>query len=433
MSLLGGEAEGDRVRPISGRRLSPVVWSAVALVALLEAGCAAAVVTTTPSIPINGSSPVAPTPGPSIAPTTAPTYGPHGTFVPTGSMSVGRDSATATLLSDGRVLVAGGEGYDAATSAELYNPTTGTFSPTGSMTVGRDSATATLLLDGRVLIVGGWEWAAKDSRAESASAELYDPKIGTFTQTGSLPEARHFATATRLVDGRVLLAGGEVGTTSQESATAVLYDPATGKFSPTGSMTRARIFHTATLLHDGRVLIAGGNALDQSAELYDPAAGSFSKTGSMTVVNRDHVATLLSDGRVLVVGGGEVSGVSNPAAELYNPTTGTFSKTGSMINFCACMGPIGSPGSAPLLSDGRVLVPDEGGLAELYNPLTGTFSATGSMTRDRQGFTTTLLGDGRVLIAGNSGPIYGGPAPSMSPGQIAAIAADRSSAELYVP
>ena len=429
------------MRPISGRGLNPVVWSTLALFALLAAGCSAAVAPTTPSIPVTTSSPVAPTPGPTIAPTiapttaptTAPTFGPHGTFVPTGSMTLGRDSATATLLLDGRVLVAGGEGYDAARSAELYDPTTGTFSPTGSLTVGREVATATRLLDGRVLLVGGWEWTDKNHRAESASAELYDPKIGTFTRTGSLPQARHFATATRLVDGRVLLAGGELGTNSQETATAMLYDPATGKFSQTGSMNHARIFHTATLLLDGRVLVAGGNGLDQSAELYDPATGKFSQTGSMTVVNQDHTATLLSDGRVLVAGGGQKSGVSYPAAELYDPKTGTFGGTGSMISSCECTGPIGSPGSAPLLSDGRVFVLDTDGVAELYDPKTGTFSATGSMSRARQGFTTTLLGDGRVLIAGTIGPIYGGPMPSLSPAQIAAIDADRSSAELYVP
>jgi WD40 repeat protein len=346
-------------------------------------------------------------------------------------MTVGRDSHTATLLQNGRVLIAGRGGYDAARSAELYDPTTGTFSRTGSMTVGRDSQTATLLQNGRVLMVGGWESTSQTNRVESASAELYDPQTGTFTPTASLPEARHFHTATRLLDGRVLVTGGETPVEGMGTATAELYDPSTGKFSPTGSMTRGRIFHTATLLRDGRVLIAGGNS-DSTAELYDPGTGTFSATGSMTHVNQEHVATLLSDGRVLVAGRGtDPSGRSQ--AELYDPTSGAFSPTGSMSNSCACMGPIGSPGSAPLLSNGRVLVVDGGGSAELYDPASGTFSPTGSLRGDRQGFTTTLLVDGRVLVAGDTGPLYAGPAPSLSPAEIAAIDADRSSAELYVP
>jgi hypothetical protein len=354
-------------------------------------------------------------------------------------MKVGRDSHTATLLLDGRVLIAGGGGYDAARSAELYDPTSGTFTSTGSMTVGRDSQTATLLLDGRVLFVGGWESTSQTNRVESASAELYDPQTGTFARTGSLPQSRHFATATRLQDGRVLIAGGEIAGNTEGAATAELYDPGTGRFSPTGSMTRARIFHTATLLKNGRVLIAGGNS-DNSAELYDPGTGTFRATGSMTRVNQEHVATLLLDGRVLVAGrGNDPSGISQ--AELYDPGTGTFRATGSMIHSCACMGPIGSPSSAPLLQDGRVLVPDEVsdasgnsvGSVELYDPATGTFSQAGPMSRDRSGFTDTLLADGRVLFAGNAFPMRPGGAPTLSPQEAAAVEADQASAELYIP
>jgi hypothetical protein len=438
--------------------LSPVILAG-ALIALIVAGCGAA--SATPSVGPGGlsasasqssSRPAAtpttaaatpyatppPTPQTTPRPTPAPTYGPPGKFVATGSMTRGRDGHTATLLLDGRVLMAGGEGYDEGRSAEMYDPKTGKFSRTGSMAVGRWVATATLLLDGRVLIFGGWEYTDRDHRAESASAELYDPRTGTFARTGSLSAPRHFQTATRLRDGRVLVAGGEVAGDYQGSDTAELYDPATGKFSPTGSMTRARVFHTATLLLDGHVLIAGGNG-DSSAELYDPVMGTFSETGSMTVVNEYHVATLLSDGRVLVAGGGEREGITYPSAELYDPTAGTFSPTGSMINQCNCS--VGSAASAPLLADGRVLVPDlvsPGSSefvasAELYDPATGTFSQAGPMSRFREGFTDTLLADGRVLFAGNEGPHYAMAVPSYSKQEAAAIAADRSSAELYVP
>jgi hypothetical protein len=335
-------------------------------------------------------------------------------------MTVGRDDHTATLLLDGRVLIAGGWGsdYRDVASAELYDPETGTFSATGSMTVGRAGATATLLLDGRVLVVGGWESADGGDPVMSASAELYDPETGIFTQTGSLPEARLSSTATRLLDGRVLVAGG--GTASSRldgDAAAELYDPQTGLFSPTGSMTSDRIFHTATLLRNGRVLIAGG-LHDLSAELYDPATGTFSATGSMTIVEGGHVATLLSDGRVLVAG---------EAAEIYDPTAGTFTRTGPMVNACECG--LGGLVTAPLLADGRVLVPDDRGSAQLYDPLSGTFSQAGPMSRHRYTFTDTLLADGRVLFVGARGPVCLMVCPSMTPDDDA----DRASAELYVP
>ena len=440
----------------SGRseRLSSIGGAAVVLIAISASGCfggssspstgisnSPAVASAWQSSPVPTQSPTTlPTAGPTVVPTPAPTYGPPGKFVSTGSMTIGRDSHTATLLLDGRVLIVGGEGYDEARSAELYDPKTGKFSRTGSMAVGHEVATATLLLDGRVLIVGGWEYTDRNHRVESASAELYDPRTGSFARTGSMAAPRHFQTATRLLDGRVLVAGGEIGGDYQASVTAELYDPATGKFTPTGSMTAPRIFHTATLLRDGRVLIAGGNG-DSSAELYDPATGTFSQTGSMTIINHEHVATLLSDGRVLVAGGGDRGGLTYPSAELYDPGTGIFSPTGSMINDCNCLGGIGSPSSAPLLADGRVLVPDLMGeassnligSAELYDPATGTFSQAGPMSRYRVGFTDTLLADGRVLFAGNQGYVRMMGAATLTPRENAANDADRASAELYVP
>ena len=272
-----------------------------------------------------------------------------GTFSPTGSMASARESDTATLLSDGRVLFAGGvKGGlwdDLLASAELYDPTTGAFSPTGSMTAARELHTATLLSDGRVLIAGGANWDYL------ASAELYDPSTGKFSPTGSMTATRSFSatampTATLLSDGRVLIAGGENGS---YLASAELYDPRTGKFTATGSMTVARAGHTATLLSDGRVLIAGGwsgASYLSSAELYDPATGTFRPTGSMTTVRFDHTATLLSDGRVLVAGGQH--GLFG-SAELYDPRTGTFSAAGSMTT-------ARQYNTATLLSDGSVLI-----------------------------------------------------------------------------
>jgi hypothetical protein len=357
-------------------------------------------------------------------------------------MTVGRDNAMATLLQDGRVLIAGGDAYDLVSkgeppdgsrTAELYDPTTGSFNRTGSMLEPRGYGSATLLRDGRVLISGGIS-----NGVAYASAELYDPATGSFSQTGSMAAGRHFDSATLLDDGGVLIAGGEIGSSSDGSATAELYDPATGRFSPTGSMTEARLFQTATLLRDGRVLIAGGGIGVSSAELYDPTTGTFSATGSMTITEA-FTATLLADGRVLVVGVATDAGnIGHNEAQLYDPATGTFSQTGAMIESCNCFD---GGTAAPLLADGRVLVPDlsfDGGTpigsAELYDPVTGTFGRTGPMGSYRAGFTDTLLADGRVLFAGDQGQLQADPPLStFTPQQIVTNNADRSSAELYVP
>jgi WD40 repeat protein len=228
-------------------------------------------------------------PGADIVLASAELYDPvTGQFKTTGSMSTAREDSTATLLPDGRVLIAGGsvqassDGWKPTASAELYSPTTGKFSPTGEMATARVGHTATLLPDGRVLIAGGYG----SSGNVLASAELYDPKTGTFSPTGSMATVRGDHTATLLPDGRVLIAGGadapDDGLAANILASAELYDPKTGTFSPAGSMATARQLQTATLLLDGRVLIAGGadgsthgpgmvTALAlPSAELYQP-------------------------------------------------------------------------------------------------------------------------------------------------------------------
>ncbi len=363
----------------------------------------------TPSAPASASASASAEPS-NTAPAPA-TPGNH--FTPTGAMPEYRLGYTATLLNDGRVLIAGGfaDGPD-LTLAELYDPATGTFSPTGSMTIGREYPTATLLKDGRVLIVGGG--------GPIDTAELYDPATGKFSRTGSPIEGRQFHSATLLKDGRVLIVGGG------ETKTAELYDPVTGKFSPTGSMKSVRYFHTATLLSDGRVLVAGGRTVGTgaapeddvaSAEVYDPATGKFSPTGSMSRPLEGDTATLLPDGRVLVAGGDPlqqattgVDGETSRSAELYDPATGKFSPTGSMITGR-------TNHTATLLKSGRVLI--AGGqtdAAESYDPATGTFSQIGKLTKEADAVSATLLADGRVLFLGSDTWASGPP-----------------SAELYMP
>jgi hypothetical protein len=260
-----------------------------------------------------------------------------GRFTPTGAMTTPRVHATATLRPNGTVLIAGGVGAavnNAAggwlSSAELYDPVTGRFTAIpGLMSAPRAWATATLLPNGWVLIAGG---TGPGGRVLS-SAELTDG--GGFIPTGPMTTPREYVNATPLPDGRVLFAGGIGGAGGYDPlSSAELYDPtadaypATGTFTPTGSMPSPRFDATATLLADGRVLIAGGNVgvghtsggnTVSSAELYDPATGTFAPTAPMTTARYGAMAVQLPDGRVLIAGGAVDGKGALASAELYQP------------------------------------------------------------------------------------------------------------------
>jgi hypothetical protein len=329
---------------------------------------------------------------------------------------------TATLLNDGRVLVAGGgqgpdwlDGYDNVPGAELFDPVSGSFTPAG--TFARQSHTGTLLRSGKVLLAGG------DLYTTTAESELYDPVTGQFRPTGSLVVARESHTATLLQDGRVLMVGGvrlqdDGGFSWVPLSDAEIYDPVTGTFSLTGSLNDARYFHTATLLPSGKVLITGGVGTQDSlasAELYDPATGVFTRTGSMSVQRGGPVATLLLDGHVLITGDRETP-------ELYDPATGSFEPTGGMLEPRLWH-------TATLLRDGTVLI--TGGYnaasiaeirAEIYDPVKRVFTSAPNPHFARILQTATSLSDGSVAIIGgadstdglhlefiNSAEIYGRP------------------------
>src|SRR5437588_742379 len=187
----------------------------------------------------------------------------------TGNLNAGRDSHTATLLPNGKVLVAGGVGGGAVlNSAELYDPVTGTWSNTGKLNSGRYSHTATLLSNGKVLIARG----GGGDHTYLSSAEVYDLATGTWGCTGTTNRARADHIAMLLPNGKVMVAGGAINCGNYCSIhSAELYDPATGSWSLTGNLNDARALHTVTLLSNGKVLIAGGVIGVQSlngAELY---------------------------------------------------------------------------------------------------------------------------------------------------------------------
>ena len=345
----------------------------------------------------------------------AAVLGGSGVFANTGSLLTARDAPTATLLPNGKVLVAGGYNGTYLASVELYDPTSGTWTATGSLGGVRGFHTATLLANGKVLVAGG-----QNNTGILASAELYDPASGIWTVTGSLAATREFHTATLLPNGKVLVAGG-----SSTSASAELYDPASGVWTVTGNLVTARSRHTATLLPNGEVLVAcgaGAAGFLASGELYDPASGIWTVTGSLAAAREFYTATLLPNGKVLVAGGTNDTSGSLASAELCDPASGTWTATGSLATRRFYH-------TATLRPNGKVLVVggSMGGnsalaSAELYDPASGTWSATGSLAGARYQHTATLLPSGKVLVAGGhdasnylaSAELYGSVTPPIT-------------------
>jgi hypothetical protein len=331
-------------------------------------------------------------------------------WVSTGNLNTARSLHTATLLPGGKVLVAGG--YTGAptptlvsvtNSAELYDPVIETWSATGSLTESRVFHTATLLPNGRVLVAGG-STSTVYPFGHTDTTELYDFQTGIWSATGNLSGDTSWHTATLLQNGTVLVAGGWGGDRALNKAE--LYDPETGVWRLTGSLNAARYAHVATLLSDGKVLSTGGSDWDdfsymlESAELYDPDTGRWSRTGSLNTSRSFHTATLLPDGTVLAAGGHsppwQQPSFAPQSAELYDPASGTWNLTGQLNRARASH-------TATLLPRGKVLLAGGGGTTtELYDGVTGEWSLIASLVSPRSSHTVTPLLNAKILIAGGS-------------------------------
>ncbi|MEO6723746.1 MAG: kelch repeat-containing protein, partial [Blastocatellia bacterium] len=332
----------------------------------------------------------------------------------------GRFSHTATMMPNGRVLLVAGNPNSTVplASTELHDPAQGTWTYTQSsantptvMSVPRANHTATLLANGKVLVAGG-----SDYFVTHRSSDLFDATTGQWQPTGDLRTERQGHTATLLADGRVLVAGGQLNNGTVLD-TAEIYDPATGAWNFTGTMTLARFNHTATLLPSGRVLVIGGSSTgaanselgtnaSSTVEVFDPATNQWTRLTPMKASRQQHTATLLPNGIVLVAGGilTSTSQTAILTAELYNPATTESILTGSMnvarFNH-----------SASLLAGGKVLVMggphgtaftavNYTGSAETYDPATGVWTKTSVDPPFRRRHSANVLPNGKVLLAG---------------------------------
>ncbi len=294
----------------------------------------------------------------------------------------------------------------------------------------RWSFTALELLDGGLFVIdqqpcsviselGGGPWPV-------GPTDILDPATGHWTSASALNATRSGFLAVRLPDSRVLVTGGDNGWWGAYSSTK-LFDPATGRWNASGLLNTARKSPIGAVLPDGRVLVAGGTYSvgfkDRkefervasgigtppeergliSAELYDPQTGRWTPTGSMHGTTTASAAYVLPDGRVLVVGQLQTNGAQ--PVEAYDPATGSWSVAGSLMYL---------PGSAAVvLANGSLLT--IGGMSPVANdeavatvrrfdPRTGATSDAAPLPAPRSDAAAVRLADGRVLVAGGTGP-----------------------------
>jgi hypothetical protein len=329
-----------------------------------------------------------------------------GNWIPANRMRVSRDyysPYSVTLLQNGKVLVAGGQVLGASTklaSAELYDPSTGTWSETGSLNTARDGHRAVPLQNGKVLVVGGYVGSPE---SPTQTAEIYDPATGTWTNTGSMGMIHSGCSATLLPNGKVLIAGGE--DQSGVVLKAELYDPTAGTFSATGDMQFATEFHQAVLMQNGKVLTVGGRnsnfSVTTKAQLFDSASGTWSNANGMGATRIFHTATLLASGKVLVAGGADNNEIASKRAELYDPLSGNWSQVLPMHDARDSF-------TATLLQNGKVLVAGgnsnfaNSSSAEIFDPATGRWSRTANMSVGRVSHSAVRLPNGTVFVVGGA-------------------------------
>jgi hypothetical protein len=323
---------------------------------------------------------------------------------PLSLMSSPRAVHAAVTLADGRVALIGGCVVDGceigpgSRTIDIFDPKTMKLSPGGRLTTARIGAAAVVLSDGRVLIAGGWT-----GPQTTASIELYDPKTRTSVGVGSLSRARADIAVVALNDGRVALIGGHDG--RGPVADVDVFDPRTQRVARGPALGRARASGSAAVrLNDGRVLVAGGmeGAGDRIpsavVEIADPQLKAWSTAGPLVLARYKHAAVVLKDGRALVIGGSDARDRQGKivAFEVFDPKANAFARAGATLTPRFKIG-----GTAVVLGDGRVFIGGGGERAEVYDPVTQRSVLVGPPLGAVRSFASaSLLPDGRVVIAG---------------------------------
>jgi len=241
------------------------------------------------------------------------------------SLSVPRSGAAAILLTDGRIMVIGGEvNGEPSNSVEFFYPD-GTFAAAPSMSIARSGHAAVVLASGEVLVTGG----ITSGGGITNSAEMFDPVHDTWTQTNPLLEARRGHSALLMPDASVIIIAGDNGTTGVSAIER--FSPDRAAFTQTGALTQSRARAAAALLADNRILVAGGTTIDEagtavptaSVEVFDPSTGASTFVSSMALPRGGATATALLDGRIAVIGGNDGSR-DLASAEIYDASTNAW-------------------------------------------------------------------------------------------------------------
>jgi len=369
----------------------------------------AATIAGTPSAAAATASPTpTPTPAPTATPAPTPTPSPA-SWVAAGSLSASRGSTRLIALTDGRALIVGddnfcapGPAWDTSMATEVWEANK--WAVTGSLNSARDDFTGQSLASGQAFVVGG----TNSDGISFSSPKIWDPKTGTWIDSGLMATARSSPASALLNDGRVIVIGGEYRNDPTDTylATAEVFSPTTGKFAKTGTLKVARRAALAVTLADGRVLVAGGDTAKGAvadSEIWDPTSGAWTAVGA-TPIWGGSILVPLADGGALLAGGQDAAFKSIATAYRFDPKTSKWAVTGKMVTAAYDR-------TAAVLPNGKVLV--AGGLpahlkpaiaaAELFDPSTGIWTATLPMPSAREQSRAVLLQDGSILVAGGDG------------------------------
>ncbi len=294
------------------------------------------------------------------------------------------------------MLVAGGVGSSGpVNTAEVYG-TGGTFTATGAMNQARAGAACVTLLDGTVLVMGG-----DDGTGALSTAEIFNPITQTWKTTGSLNAAREGHQAVVNGWGAVWVAGG----TNASGIVAALeeFDPPKGTFRTVGTLTAPRAEFAMALLPGLKVMVAGGtngSATLGSVEIYNGVLGLVSVAGSMAQARRDFAAAALPDGTVLITGGRDANGNLLGSTEIFDPVQGVSTAGPSLLTPRAYHSAYG------LANNGEVLIAGGTGSTgvlsstETYAPWTGAIQPSSPLNISRRDNVSAVLRPGSLLVAG---------------------------------